>query len=104
MKKLTFLLVVGLLLLSCKSKKAKTIAKESRRYDTISQAKYSEVKSIKTNRAYELGKRLMETCNTSKFRSFNSGEATESVIKNATVEKISKTCQRINSRNGKFLI
>jgi outer membrane lipoprotein-sorting protein len=103
MKKIFFLLLIMSVLFSCKSKKVTVNSSAAKRYDTISEAKYSEVKSIKTKRAYELGKRLLETCNNSRFKSFNSSEATESVIKNATVEKVSKTCQKINLRNGKFL-
>lgn len=103
MKKIAFLLLIALFVFSCKSKKANSTSNESRRYKTISKSNFAEVKTIKTNRAYDLGKRLLETCNTSKFKSFNSSEATESVIQNATVEKVSKTCQKINSRNGKFL-
>ena len=45
----------------------------------------------------------METCNTSRFKNFNTTEATENVIKNVNIEKISKTCQKINSRNGRFI-
>ena len=58
---------------------------------------------LKKNRAYELGKRLLETCNTSRFKAFTTAEATDKVIQNATVENISKTCQKMNMRNGKFL-
>lgn len=103
MKKIVFLFLIISVLFSCKSKKVTVNSSPEKRYDTIAEAKYSEVKSIKTKRAYELGKRLLETCNTSRFKSFNSSEATESVIKNATVEKVSQTCQKINNRNGKFL-
>lgn len=105
MKKLIALLSI-LLILSCKSKNPTSISAaelekyEVKRYETLN---IKDVASIKKNRAYELGKRLMETCNTSKFKSFNSSEATESVIKNATIEKVSKTCQKINMRNGKFI-
>lgn len=105
MKKFVALLLV-LTILSCKSKNPSTMSAaeldkyEAKRYKTFD---IKDVEDIKKNRAYELGKRLMETCNTSKFKSFNSTEATESVIKNATIEKVSKTCQKINARNGKFL-
>lgn len=102
MKKISLLLIVTIIIFSCKSKKNAT-SSTNKRYDTLSAAKYNEVKSTKTKRAYDLGKRLLETCNTSRFKSFNSSEATASVIKNATVEKVSKTCQKINSRNGTFL-
>lgn len=62
-----------------------------------------EVTVLKQNRAFDLGKRLLETCNTSKFKVFTKEEATDKVIQNATVEKISKTCQKILVRNGKFV-
>jgi hypothetical protein len=38
---------------------------------------------IKT-KAYELGKQILMTCNTSKFKPFNESEATQSVIENIT--------------------
>lgn len=105
MKKILILFLV-LFIAACKSKNPSTTPTaevesiEVKRFESLN---LKDVVSYKKNRAYELGKRLMETCNTSKFKSFNSSEATESVIKNATIEKISSTCQKINMRNGKFL-
>ena len=105
MKKIYLLLIV-LLLLSCKSKMPTNTKVEEVKNEPIlrfTSLNFSKVTTFKINKSYELGRRLMETCNTSRFKNFTTSEATASVIKNATVEKISKTCQKINSRNGKFI-
>jgi len=88
-----------ILLVSCKSKTPKT-SEVKERFVAI---RFDEVNSVKKDRAYDLGKRLLETCNTSRFKAFSSAEATDKVIKNATVEKITKTCQKMIHRNGKFI-
>lgn len=99
MKKLIF--IFSLVLLSaCKSKTPKYDTSAEKRYVTV---EVTTVNVLKKNRAYELGKRLLETCNTSRFKAFTTAEATDKVIQNATVENISKTCQKMNMRNGKFL-
>ncbi len=85
-----------LLLLSCKSKK--TVVENK----TTEVVKPVEVEMVKKNRAYDLGKRLLETCNTSRFKAFSSTEATEKVRQNASKEKISTICKKINLRNGRF--
>jgi len=85
-----------LLLISCKSKN--TVVNKSPEI-----VKPVAVEVIKKNRADDLGKRLLETCNTSRFKSFSSKEATEKVRQNATKEKISAVCKKINQRNGRFL-
>jgi hypothetical protein len=84
-----------LLVLSCKSKK--TIVE-----NTTTIIKPVDVAAVKKDRAYDLGKRLLETCNTSRFKPFSSAEATEKVRQNATKEKISIICKKINLRNGRF--
>lgn len=81
------------LLISCKSKKNDSSA-------TIVES--SKVEAIKKNRAYDLGTRLLESCNTSRFKAFSKEEATDKVIQNATPEKITATCLKIRHRNGKF--
>lgn len=88
---------------SCKSKKPIPVIEDKPIYSRYVKLDFKEVNSVKKNRAYSLGKRLLETCNTSKFKTFTSQEATDNVIKNATAEKISKTCQKIIMRNGKFI-
>ena len=86
----------SLTLVSCKSKNA-AVDK------TITTVKPEEVEVVKKNRAYDLGKRLLETCNTSRFKAFSSNEATDKVRQNASKEKISAVCKKINQRNGRFL-
>ena len=96
-----FFMVSILLLVSCKSKTPQTPeAIIKTRFETIS---FDKVALTKKTRAYDLGKRLLETCNTSRFKAFSSTEATEKVIKNAKIEKITKTCQKIIHRNGRFI-
>ncbi|MFY0481563.1 hypothetical protein ACI6PS_03080 [Flavobacterium sp. PLA-1-15] len=60
------------------------------------------VDKTKKDKAYALGKRVLMTCNTSKFRPFNNSEATESVIKNTTLERLTSTCQKFRLKYGKF--
>lgn len=93
MKKLFLVILLISLLNSCKSTKPENSA-------IIIES--NKVESIKKNRAFDLGTRLLESCNTSKFKAFTKEEATEKVIQNATPEKISLTCQKIRQRNGKF--
>lgn len=101
MRNLVYLFAIITLLISCKSKKKTDEAfKEEMKIVLV---KPNEVENIKINRAYDLGKRLLETCNTSTFKVFSQDEATEKVIANATPEKIATTCKKINLRNGKFL-
>ena len=91
--KLKIIIITLLFLLSCKSKKIE---------DSAVIVAPSNVENIKKNRAYELGTRLLETCNTSRFKPFTKEEATEKVIENATIDKVSATCQKIRLRNRKF--
>jgi hypothetical protein len=95
MKKILILLSLALLF-SCKSKNAIVEKK-------LVVVNATEVDAVKKNRAHDLGERLLETCNTSRFKTFTSQEATDKVIQNATIERISETCKKINARNGKFI-
>jgi hypothetical protein len=106
MKKISCLLLL-VLIISCKSKhpnlsknETSEIIEVKSRFEKIN---LNEVNNQKLSRAYNLGKRLLETCNTSRFKVFSKEEATDKVIQNATVEKITKTCQKILMRNGKFI-
>lgn len=116
MKKWVYIVIILLVLSSCKSKKVinntssspnkeevKTDEKPTEVKSRYVKMSFKEVSSQKVNRAYNLGKRLLETCNTSKFKPFTKEEATEKVIQNATVEKLSKACQKILFKNGKFV-
>jgi 5'-3' exonuclease len=104
--KISGLIFAALLFLfvSCKSKTPKAIAEaatpKTERFEKVA---LENILLFKKNRAYDLGKRLLETCNTSRFKSFTRAEATDKVIKNATVDKITKTCQKMLHRNGKFI-
>ena len=103
MKKLIIVFVL-IFTFSCKSKMSKNTTNESKsnleRFEIV---KLEEIDAQKKEKSYNLGKRLLEACNTSKFKTFTSDEATEKVIANATSEKISATCKKINLRNGKFI-
>ena len=102
MKKIVLLAII-LVLASCKSKKATSDSNDKPIEEKIVILKPTEVDNLKKERAYDLGKRLLETCSTSKFKAFSKSEATDKVIANATVEKIAATCKKINQRNGKFI-
>ena len=97
MKKIIVFCIV-LLMVSCKSK---TPSSDTKKEATV--VKPSDVAIVKKQRAEDLGTRLLETCNVSKFKNFSTNEATERVRKNATKEKIAAVCQKINQRNGRFL-
>lgn len=94
MKKIILLLGIALLV-SCKSKNGAVDR-------AIEIVKAEDVDMVKKDRAYELGKRVLEACNTSRFKPFSTSEATDKVRQNATKEKISSTCQKINLRYGRF--
>lgn len=103
MKKIIIVFVL-IFTFSCKSKMSKNTTNESKsnleRFEIV---KVEEINAQKKEKSYNLGKRLLEACNTSKFKPFTSDEATEKVIANATSEKIAATCKKINLRNGKFI-
>jgi len=89
-------------LISCKSgKTSSSVATEENKPEFI-KLNLSEVSSIKKSRAYELGKRVLMTCNNSSFKPFTAAEATEDVLKKINKEKISMTCQNILRVFGQF--
>lgn len=99
MKKIILILSI-IVLAGCKSKKVDTppVVEEVK---TIKLA-ISEVNNFQKDRAYDLGKRILMTCNTSKFKPFTESEATRSVINNITLEKLSKTCTKYRQWYGDF--
>jgi 5'-3' exonuclease len=102
MKKIILLLIL-ITLYSCKTKKTYASAEPSKSVERYEIVSISEVEALKYNRATDLGIRLLDACNTSKFKAFSISEATDRVRQNATQEKISTVCRKINSRNGKYL-
>lgn len=98
MRKIIIILSI-VLLVGCKSKNVVTKPEEAK----IVKLLFSEVSESQKNKAYELGKRVLMTCNTSKFKPFNESEATASVIKNTTEERLTKTCTRFRQYYGSFI-
>ncbi|MFV8345812.1 hypothetical protein [Flavobacterium sp. ZB4P13] len=98
MRKIIIILSI-VLLVGCKSKTVVTEPEEAK----IVKLLFSEVSESQKNKAYELGKRVLMTCNTSKFKPFNESEATASVIKNTTEERLTKTCTRFRQYYGSFI-
>jgi hypothetical protein len=99
MKKI-IVLVSLLLIVGCKAKKP-VATPEVVELKTV-QLALSAVNSNQKDKAYDLGKRILMTCNTSKFKPFTSSEATQSVINNITLEKLSKTCSKYRQWYGTF--
>ena len=100
MKKIILVLSI-LLLIGCKSKKVTAIP-EPEVVKTVRLA-LSEISESQKSKAYELGKRVLMTCNTSKFKPFTFSEATPSVIKNTTEARLTKTCTRFRQYYGTFI-
>ena len=99
MKK-NIILFALILLVGCKAKKPDPVP-EVEEKKTV-QLALNAVNSAQKDKAYDLGKRVLMTCNTSKFKPFTTAEATQSVINNITIEKLSKTCTKYRQWYGTF--
>ncbi|MTH16782.1 hypothetical protein [Flavobacterium sp. LC2016-01] len=93
------LIICLLLLIGCKSK---TVSRDTDDLK-IKKVAVSEINSNQQKKAYELGKRVLETCNTSKFKPFNETEVTKSVMENTTEERLTKTCTKFRQYYGSFI-
>lgn len=95
------LILCILAMVGCKSKKNPTSTKPApeAKVTTIAPEKVDEAQK---NKAYELGKRVLLTCNTSRFKPFNTNEATAEVIKNTTEDRLTKTCHNFRLKYGEF--
>jgi hypothetical protein len=93
------LIICLLLLIGCKSKTVNRDTEDLK----IKQVSTAEVNANQQKKAYDLGKRVLETCNTSKFKPFNETEVTQSVMENTTEERLTKTCQRFRQYYGSFI-
>lgn len=98
MKK-TIIVFSILLLIGCKSKPVVIKPVEIK----FVKLAIAEVDENQKNKAYNLGKRVLMICNTSKFIPFKESEATPSVIENTTLEKHSATCLKFRARYGSFI-
>ncbi len=96
MKKIVLIVCISVFAIGCKSKKPE--AKEAK----FTIIPLTETNAAQKNKAYELGKRVLMTCNTSRFKPFTANEATPEVIKNTTQERLTKTCQKFRIKYGKF--
>jgi len=97
--KILILTLLLILFIGCKSKPVpvKPVAIE------YAKVPLSEVDAVQKKKAYDLGKRVLMICNTSKFIPFKESEATPSVIQNTTLEKHSKVCLKFRARYGSFV-
>ncbi|PKB15417.1 hypothetical protein [Flavobacterium sp. 5] len=97
MKKIiiTFCLLV---LFGCKTKNVngKIIGK------SIEASEMNPVDEAQKNKAYELGKRILMTCNTSKFTPFTKKEATDKVISNSTEKNVKAIGAKYSLKYGAF--
>ena len=93
------LIICLLLLIGCKSK---TVSRDTEDLK-IKKVSNADISSEQQRKAYELGKRVLETCNTSKFKPFNETEVTPSVRENTTEERLTKTCTRFRQYYGSFI-
>ncbi len=100
MKKLLLLCLI-VFVIGCTSKKDAVSTKPVEK-PKLEKLPFSEVSSLHKTRTYELGKRVLMTCNTSTFKPFTNQEATPEVINNITKDKISLTCHNVLRGFGKF--
>lgn len=94
MKKIFIVLLCIFALGACKSKKTEA--------PRVEREEIFEINDSQKQKAYELGKRVLNTCNTSKFKPFTTSEATEKVIQNTTLERLSSTCSKYLIKYGRF--
>lgn len=87
------------LIIGCKTKQN---ASSSTKLSGLSVVATEEVPADLKTKAYTLGKRVLMTCNTSRFKPFTTEEATASVIQNTTQERLSKVCHKFRVKYGDF--
>ena len=100
MKKVILLLMAVAFLSACKSKSTGVFGSIMKPKTEILTAE--EVNPALKSKAYDLGKRILNTCNTSKFKPFTTEEATDKVIQNTTLERLSSTCSKYLLKYGQF--
>lgn len=99
--KLLYLIIILAVMASCKSKKAAATVKRNE-VPTASRIPIAEADPVQKERAYEFGKRILNACNTARFKPFNSSEATASVISNLSESKLTTTCHKFRLKYGDF--
>lgn len=87
-----------LLIIGCKTKQinGKLIEKG------VDATELNADETAQKDKAYELGKRLLMTCNTSKFKPFTKSEATDKVIANSSEKNVKAIGIRYGLKYGNF--
>ena len=83
----------------CKTKKSVVEKVEA---PNIFMLTVNEIDNTQKAKAYSLGKRVLMTCNTSKFQPFSATDATADVRKNTTEERLTQTCHKFRLKYGSF--
>lgn len=83
----------------CKSKKSVVEKVEAPKIFMLT---VNEIDNTQKAKAYSLGKRVLMTCNTSKFTPFSASEATDDVRRNTTQERLTETCHKFRLKYGSF--
>jgi len=97
------LILCLLALAGCKSKKTAVATSAPKpREANVTKLTYDKIDQTQKDKAYELGRRVLMACNTSKFKPFTLEEATPEVIRNATPERLTKTCHNFQLKYGDF--
>lgn len=87
----------------CKSKKATTSKSADKPVELkVSRINFDDMDQVQKDKAYELGRRVLMACNTSRFKPFTAEEATLEVRKNATEDRMTKTCHNFQLKYGTF--
>lgn len=97
MKKV-FLIICIILFYSCKTRNVngKLIGR------SVSVTEMNAEETTQKNKAYELGKRILLTCNTSNFKPFTKSEATDKLIANSSVKKVKEIGAKYSLKYGAF--
>jgi hypothetical protein len=69
---------------------------------SVEPTKMSTAEEVQKNKAYDLGKRILTACNTTKFKPFTTSEATDKVIANSTPKNVKQICVKYNLKYGAF--
>jgi len=97
MRKILILLVICVFT-GCKSKKDAAIKPEPK----VARIAEEKIDTEQKDRITALGKQILMTCNTSKFKPFTEKEATAEVRKNMTIQRLTKTCLKFRLKYGDF--
>lgn len=101
MKRILMFLCLLLVVSACKTKKKSTSGTVTTPV-TKERIAIEDANPEQKKRAYEFGKRVLNTCNTSRFKPFTSSEATPEVLRNTTEARLTKTCHAFRLKYGTF--